>query len=597
MAIRTNNSNNLFDKNNANIIINSELDMENLKWIYNSAASARVIRFKCHPNVKYSISFSNTIENTFFRIATISSNDIPNSETYYSVISVLNDTTGLKQYTFSTDSTAKHILIQVNEEETIFNNMLESLMINYGELIPYENYGSKEISKIVMQTEDGYKEGWEVRNNKKKLIWGKDYTIEGISSLSFTANDVGYLKNFVVKGNVDLDTIPSQDSPVILNGVGYAILSRLPDEYQEVEYIRSGGSTYIDIDIVPKLDDTAICKAIKDIGYSLFGSGANGYTFTGTSSGNYAYIGGSTKRSVTCNNQSIPHIWKIENRTAYCDENASSRSDQTSRPTRSLYLFARNDSGMNDSGASTIYYFKLYDQNGEIKRDLVPCYRKSDNAIGMYDLCTNRFFGKGNSNELTKGPDHDSRRTDLIILNNQESYAFDINTIYSTRSIKEIVLTGTEDWVYNGSNNHFFSLSSFENNNVVLGECLCSHFMTFNSISDENQSIGITVEQDANNDIILAIRPENYNSITLEEFKEWLAHEYANNSPVTIWYVLETPEYGVIQGQLRKVNNFVDYVNIPLDGIPLNIGENDISINSPVQPSYISITGHVKPIS
>jgi len=51
----------------------------------------------------------------------------------------------------------------------------------------------------------------------------------------------------------------------------------------------------------------------------------------------------------------------------------------------------------------TLYSAKLT-QNGETLLDLYPCYRKSDNAIGLYDTITDTFytclFGS-----LTKGSD------------------------------------------------------------------------------------------------------------------------------------------------------------------------------------------------
>ena len=39
-----------------------------------------------------------------------------------------------------------------------------------------------------------------------------------------------------------------------------------------------------------------------------------------------------------------------------------------------------------------IVYLKITDENGIVVRDMVPCYRKSDNKPGLYDLVTRVFY-------------------------------------------------------------------------------------------------------------------------------------------------------------------------------------------------------------
>lgn len=39
-----------------------------------------------------------------------------------------------------------------------------------------------------------------------------------------------------------------------------------------------------------------------------------------------------------------------------------------------------------------LYYFKLYNSESNLVRDLIPCYRKSDDVIWMYDLVNNQFY-------------------------------------------------------------------------------------------------------------------------------------------------------------------------------------------------------------
>ena len=41
----------------------------------------------------------------------------------------------------------------------------------------------------------------------------------------------------------------------------------------------------------------------------------------------------------------------------------------------------------------------------ELKRNFIPCYRKSDNVIGMYDLVEEKFYTNQGNGEFLKGRD------------------------------------------------------------------------------------------------------------------------------------------------------------------------------------------------
>ena len=63
------------------------------------------------------------------------------------------------------------------------------------------------------------------------------------------------------------------------------------------------------------------------------------------------------------------------------------------------------------NGASTTlttkckwYYFKLY-KGATPLRFFIPCYRKSDNVVGMYDLVNDQFYTSVGSGQFTAGPD------------------------------------------------------------------------------------------------------------------------------------------------------------------------------------------------
>lgn len=52
-----------------------------------------------------------------------------------------------------------------------------------------------------------------------------------------------------------------------------------------------------------------------------------------------------------------------------------------------------------------LYYSKFYNSNWDLVGDFVPCYRKSDNVIWMYDLVNNQFYTNSWSWTFSKGND------------------------------------------------------------------------------------------------------------------------------------------------------------------------------------------------
>jgi hypothetical protein len=74
--------------------------------------------------------------------------------------------------------------------------------------------------------------------------------------------------------------------------------------------------------------------------------------------------------------------------------------------TNNLYLFSQNYNGApRFSGVIRVSYFKYYDKNDELICNLVPCYRKSDSVIGMYDLVRGIFLTNAGAGTFTKGAD------------------------------------------------------------------------------------------------------------------------------------------------------------------------------------------------
>ena len=67
-------------------------------------------------------------------------------------------------------------------------------------------------------------------------------------------------------------------------------------------------------------------------------------------------------------------------------------------------LCYKTPSGRGASRKCTLYGARI-SQGEEVIRDYVPCYRKSDGEVGLYDMCTGTFLPNLGTDPLTKGED------------------------------------------------------------------------------------------------------------------------------------------------------------------------------------------------
>ena len=51
-----------------------------------------------------------------------------------------------------------------------------------------------------------------------------------------------------------------------------------------------------------------------------------------------------------------------------------------------------------------VYYCQIYD-NDVLMRDLIPCYNKNTNVIGVYDIVNGSFYTNDGPGSLLAGPD------------------------------------------------------------------------------------------------------------------------------------------------------------------------------------------------
>ena len=186
--------------------------------------------------------------------------------------------------------------------------------------------------------------------------------------------------------------------------------SILPSEYQQVEYIENSGTQYINLGLYPTLNMKIYVRFMPTISGTttqyILGSRRSDIqiSFVKTQATNYYTAGIARGESVPLTDLLFVknHIYNI---TAEANETAGTMDvigtdetegiTQTGQKTLGSYtesvnicLFAFNSRNIHPG--MRCYACKIWD-NGVLVRDLIPCYRKSDNVAGMYDLANDTF--------------------------------------------------------------------------------------------------------------------------------------------------------------------------------------------------------------
>lgn len=172
----------------------------------------------------------------------------------------------------------------------------------------------------------------------------------------------------------------------------------LPAEYQEVEYLESTGTQYIDTGYYPNQNTKAYTKFISNTLNSGLYSASNKFTAYINTNGNWRF--GSTTVTIT------PRIGilytSVQDKTGVIINetdvhNYGTVTDFTSTATLKLMF---NSTGFKGK----IYEFKLYD-NDILVRNFIPCYRKIDDVAGLYDVVNDVFYTNSGSGEFNVGAD------------------------------------------------------------------------------------------------------------------------------------------------------------------------------------------------
>lgn len=184
--------------------------------------------------------------------------------------------------------------------------------------------------------------------------------------------------------------------------------SRLPEGYTEVEYIQSSGTQCVDTGFMPNQDTRVVMDAQMTMAStSTFYFGAR----TSPSSVTYNVLYGSSgirsdygTSRIYFTDVNVTDRLLIDKNKNVCTINGSeiTNDEQMFQSELNLYLCAVNNNGRVAYFSSLIFYScQIYD-NGTLVRDFVPCIN-ADNAVGLYDLVNDQFYGNAGTGTFTAG--------------------------------------------------------------------------------------------------------------------------------------------------------------------------------------------------
>lgn len=178
-----------------------------------------------------------------------------------------------------------------------------------------------------------------------------------------------------------------------------------------------------------------------------------------------------------------------------------------------------------------------------------------------------------------------------------------LGQVDTTRRIKKLVLTGEEN-IENKSGNAMWYIPIADMKipaSLAAIEWYCSHYQAVanNAVWKLYDYMISWSSADTGSSVGLRIRDIDFlTGVTLNDFKAYLAQQYANGTPVTVWYVLAEPETGIVNEPLMKIGDYADTVSFAQAGvaIPTVNGENVLDMTSTVKPSEVYIKGKgIKP--
>lgn len=435
--------------------------------------------------------------------------------------------------------------------------------------------------------------------SKRGITKNKDIVQKDNSSL----NHVNITKE---ESNILLENTRESEIDLIYKGQIEQIL--LPDSYQQLTYIESTGTQYIDTGVKPtsltKIKVKASTKG-ENSKTGLFGSrkeyGVTSYLSFIEVNGQYirtdigAVQGGHTH--ITWYEDVIFDIEiDAKNEIILVNNNVCFQDFTFNGNDYNMYLFSVNQSNSPIYNiAGRIYRFQIYEDDILI-RDFIPCYRKNDDIVGMYDIIEDTFYTNNGSGTFVKGSNASLilKTTDgiqkIIIQNKNKTNVNNINLGKTLNNDGSLTNSANRATLFKNSIEPNTQCTLSINNNYQIGNLFYykkdKSFLTLISSNWANNKV-ITTPIDAYY-ISFATRKTDDATMT-ESDVENLQIQIEEGSIISS-YIKSQEQYKIIDGNKLGIYSNNDYIyklkekyyrHITLKKIELNIDDMNNSEDFP----------------
>ena len=518
--------------------------------------------------------------------------------------------------TFTTDGEDYAVLV-CGAINTVSKVEFKNIMLNIGSTaLPYEPYG--------------YQNGWEVRDNQNRLIWGREDELQTTTgTLPFKGYDLPIKVNSLL-GSAAQNGTPSPNSPIIPEMCGVRTENICPSATAEtktnngITAASNGSGTYhvsgtatADADIrfnvksfwIPQsignyhdgtfsmfnsaiYDNTAVKLAFYYQGTKLDDWGLTTRNKTSTTYSNMSEkycdaIGFTVKSGVTVdftispeftNDGVLPTEFEPYGYKISFDNNGENLfdCDRTDGIIDNSYINKSNGEIVADANYYISYpiyvlkdvdYVWTFDSIQAHTAPTVGFYDASDNLIGFAPHGSNiKYFvfttpsgckyiraSVYKCNDLQKEAMLNLGSTPLpysTYIN--ETIPIYLSEVPTIRRIKKLVLTGNETYVATTASTHYRCRTTLVPKATTQSTIavLSTHYCASAGARDGT----ITLTSDGGS----VYFTDDTNAVTAETFKSYVAAQYANGTPVTLWYVLDEWITGIVNEPLCKISTYAD---------------------------------------
>lgn len=170
----------------------------------------------------------------------------------------------------------------------------------------------------------------------------------------------------------------------------------------------------------------------------------------------------------------------------------------------------------------------------------------------------------------------------IPILSAGQTTSVYLGEVETTRKIKKFVLTGEESVTKTGiTETDAYQFRSTITDYNSRTHFICSHMPVTNASN--------TTETHGYSGISLTLCFDKAMGFDTEnKVQSYLAQQYAAGTPVTVWYVLSTPETAVVNEPLMKIGDYTDTVSGIT--IPTITGKDAFDVETTLKPSEASLS-------